>query len=234
MNHSKRIQFLFVGQSQNVSANLQTLVQAHAQSIFSHKENTFLRPIEFTAVTSQRQALQIVRGIPLDIILLETGASNGDRRKFAETIRKQQPVARLIEVGNERAKSPHPFNSYVRLPLDAQQALEALRRCARPGNSHLIPFGHFVLDSANDLLISPDCEISLRPMESKLLAYLIENRGNIVKRTHIMRHVWGTEYYEDTRTLDVHIRQLRKHLEANPSQPEYLITERGRGYVLKV
>ncbi len=234
MGQHKQFQILFVGQSRSVATNLQALVQLHAQKIFVNKNNPTLPEVEFTEASSQRQALQIVRGAALDIVMLETGAGNGNRLKFAEAIHKQQPVARILEVGREQAESPHPFSGFLKLPLQSKQAVEVLQHAVRPVTSHLLPFGPFMLDSANDILFCPNGEKQLRPMETRLLSYLVVNRSVIVKRVELMRHVWGTEYFDDTRTLDVHIRQLRKHLEEDPSAPQYLITERGRGYLLKV
>jgi two-component system phosphate regulon response regulator PhoB len=49
-----------------------------------------------------------------------------------------------------------------------------------------------------------------------------------------MEAIWETNYLEDTRTLDVHIRWLRECIEPDPSQPVYLVTERGKGYCLKI
>lgn len=86
-----------------------------------------------------------------------------------------------------------------------------MQHVVRPVTSHLLPFGPFMLDSANHILFCPNGK-QLRPMETRLLSYLVVNRSVIVKRVDLMRHVWGTEYFDDTRTLDAHIRQLRKHL----------------------
>ncbi len=171
------------------------------------------------------------RATALDIVMLETGAGNGNRLKFAEAIHKQQPIARILEVGREQAESPHPFSGFLKLPLQSKQAVEVLQHAVRPVTSHLLPFGPFMLDSANDILFCPNGEKQLRPMETRLLSYLVVNRSVIVKRVDLMRHVWGTEYFDDTRTLDVHIRQLRKHLE-EPLSPA--ISHHGAGSWLSV
>lgn len=234
MGSNKQLQFLFVGHSKQIATNLHAFVHTHAHSIFSSKLSAIQPSFEFSTVTSQRAALQQVRAKSPQVILLETGNGNGDRLKFAATLRQRQPLARLIEVGSIATKPPKPFDTFLKIPVDTSQAIDVLKRSVQLSSSHLIQFASFTLDTANDLLIRPGGESSLRPMESRLLSYLLENRNSIVKRIDIMRDVWGTDFLDDTRTLDVHIRQLRKQIEMNPSRPELLITERGLGYVLKV
>jgi DNA-binding response OmpR family regulator len=62
----------------------------------------------------------------------------------------------------------------------------------------------------------------------------MENAGNVVSRQEIMQQIWDTDYMEDTRTLDVHIRWLRERIEQDPSAPQLLVTVRGRGYRLAI
>lgn len=92
----------------------------------------------------------------------------------------------------------------------------------------------FSLNLARASLQKNEEEIHLTPKECKLLALLMQNAGEIVSRKSLMKQVWETEYLGDTRTLDVHICWLRQKLELNPKLPEYIITKRGQGYVLKV
>lgn len=234
MSNHKLLQFLFVGQSKDVAIDVSQLVQANVHLILSKKGTLAPPQLAFTSVTSQREALRIVRAQALDIVLLETGQNNGDRKKFAATIRKRQPVIRLIEVGKERSTSSRAFDGFLKLPVETKQAIEVFQRSLRPATSHLLQLGPLILDTANDRLIRADGERALRPMETKLLVYLFERRNQVVTRSEIMRQVWGTDFLGNTRTLDVHIRHLRQQLEENPSVPQYLITERGLGYVLKL
>ncbi|MGB1252813.1 MAG: response regulator transcription factor [Candidatus Promineifilaceae bacterium] len=73
--------------------------------------------------------------------------------------------------------------------------------------------------------------LPLRQKEFELLTLLMRNAGVPVTRAHIFDQVWGTDWLGDTRTLDVHIRWLREKVEANPSQPDYICTVRGMGYI---
>jgi DNA-binding response OmpR family regulator len=76
--------------------------------------------------------------------------------------------------------------------------------------------------------------VSFTPKEAHLLAILMQHPGQVISRARIMREVWQTDYLGDTRTLDVHICWLRQKLEADPTRPQLLLTQRGVGYVLNV
>ena len=92
----------------------------------------------------------------------------------------------------------------------------------------------FSLNMAKASLQKDGREIHLTPKEVKVLALLMQNAGQVVSRKTLMNQVWETDYLEDTRTLDVHICWLRQKVEDNPKIPQYIITKRGRGYLLKV
>jgi DNA-binding response OmpR family regulator len=72
--------------------------------------------------------------------------------------------------------------------------------------------------------------LTLSPKEFALLEYLMRHSGRARSRDDILQAVWGTDDYLDERTVDVHVRWLRMKIEAEPSQPEMLLTVRGIGY----
>jgi DNA-binding response OmpR family regulator len=76
--------------------------------------------------------------------------------------------------------------------------------------------------------------IELSPKEFDLLAFLIENRGQVFTRDFLLEKVWGYEFAGDSRTVDVHIRWLRQKLERNPASPDHIKTVRGVGYKFEI
>ena len=72
--------------------------------------------------------------------------------------------------------------------------------------------------------------ISLPLKEFDLLTVLIENAGRVLPRELIIERVWGSDYYGDTKTLDVHIKRLRTKVETDPKKPSRIVTIRGLGY----
>ncbi|MEJ7701467.1 MAG: winged helix-turn-helix domain-containing protein [Pyrinomonadaceae bacterium] len=73
-------------------------------------------------------------------------------------------------------------------------------------------------------------QIELSAMEFKLLQYLIEHRGEVLKRDELLDEVWGYNAMPSTRTVDVHIAWLRQKLEENPHYPNFIQTVHGLGY----
>lgn len=75
--------------------------------------------------------------------------------------------------------------------------------------------------------------LDLTHREYELVYYLARNSGKVMTREHLLQAVWGFEYLGDMRTVDVTIRRLREKLEDDPSRPEYIITRRGLGYLMR-
>lgn len=75
--------------------------------------------------------------------------------------------------------------------------------------------------------------LDLTHREYELLHYMVRNVGRVMTREHLLQAVWGFEYFGDVRTVDVTIRRLREKTETDPSNPEYILTRRGLGYVMR-
>ena len=81
--------------------------------------------------------------------------------------------------------------------------------------------------------VTVDCEVvKLTPTEYRLLAYLASNANRVILHRELLRAVWGPEYGEETEYLRVYMRYLRQKLEPEPSNPQYLLTQPGAGYML--
>ena len=72
--------------------------------------------------------------------------------------------------------------------------------------------------------------VSLPPKEFELLEMFLRRMGRLLTRDFLIAEVWGPDYFGDTRTLDVHVKRLRRKLEADPHHPDHLLTVRGLGY----
>jgi two-component system response regulator RegX3 len=72
--------------------------------------------------------------------------------------------------------------------------------------------------------------VSLPLKEFELLEFLVRNSGRVLTRSQLIDRVWGSDYFGDTKTLDVHVKRLRAKIETDPANPVFIQTIRGLGY----
>jgi two-component system response regulator RegX3 len=119
-----------------------------------------------------------------------------------------------------------------------------MRRAPRPGPdafddsgdaaARARDVGDVRVDSDRHRVFVRGQEVHLRRKEFELLELLIQNPGRVLTRDTLIDRVWGTDYVGDTKTLDVHIKRLRTHVERDPSAPSIITTVRGVGYRFEV
>jgi two-component system response regulator RegX3 len=128
-------------------------------------------------------------------------------------------------------------DDYVTKPFNTRELLAriraVLRRTAGPENAP----GTDVLEAAGIRLdpgrfeVTLDGEsVHLPRKEFELLELLMENSGRVLTRETLIDQIWGSDYFGDTRTLDVHVKRLRTKFERTPHDPKHIITIRGLGY----
>ncbi|MHA0857539.1 response regulator YycF [Paenibacillus sp. CMAA1364] len=96
-----------------------------------------------------------------------------------------------------------------------------------------IAFFDLFIDTDMFLVFKNGEALDLTHREYELMVYLVKHAGKVMTREHLLQAVWGFEYFGDVRTVDVTIRRLREKIEENPSKPEYILTRRGLGYVMR-
>ena len=76
--------------------------------------------------------------------------------------------------------------------------------------------------------------VSFPLKEFELLEFLVRNSGRVLTRTQLIDRIWGSDYFGDTKTLDVHIKRLRAKIEKDPANPVFILTIRGLGYKFEI
>ncbi len=94
----------------------------------------------------------------------------------------------------------------------------------------LYQFGNLKIDVGRREVQLGENLVALKPKEYELLYYLAKHKGQVLSRDQILESVWGWDYVGDSRTVDVHVRWLREKIEADPANPDRIITVRGAGY----
>lgn len=133
-------------------------------------------------------------------------------------------------------------DDYITKPFSAKEVafrvkarLKGNRSIVKDTNeSHLVQLGDVEINLTECIITRHGQPISLTAKELKLLMYLIKHANKVVSKENICLEVWGEDYYEFDNTISVHMRRLRKKIEADPSNPKYLTTMIGLGYKLIV
>ena len=128
-------------------------------------------------------------------------------------------------------------DDYVTKPYSARELLArmkaVLRRTAETDvdlDEHVLTGGRVTLDIDRHSVAVDGSEISMPLKEFELLEVLMRNSGRVLTRGQLIDRVWGSDYFGDTKTLDVHIKRIRSKIEREPSDPVLLVTVRGLGY----
>ena len=127
-------------------------------------------------------------------------------------------------------------DDYLTKPFEIMELLarlEALLRRSPLANQNSIEkfrFGAISVDFRRAKVEKENQPIELSALEFKLLQYLIEHSGEVLKRDELLDEVWGYDAMPSTRTVDVHIAWLRQKLEENPRYPQFIQTVHGLGY----
>ena len=187
--------------------------------------------------------LAFARAPGADVIILDLMLPDMDGHRVLRALRERgdtTPVLVLTALGEETDKV-RGFRSgaddYVTKPfglLELLARVDALLRRAAPVNGDGAPerfaFGDVVVDTGTHAVSRGGRAVALRPKEYELLVALARRGGQVASRLELMREVWGYDESVVSRTVDTHMLELRRKLEADPANPRHLVTVRKTGY----
>ncbi|HRN28448.1 MAG TPA: response regulator transcription factor [Terrimesophilobacter sp.] len=130
-------------------------------------------------------------------------------------------------------------DDYVTKPYSSRVLVSRIRAVLRRRSltdddvDGVLEVGEVRMDVDRHTVLVRGEEVSLPLKEFELLELLMLNEGRVLTRGQIIDRVWGSDYFGDTKTLDVHVKRLRSRIERNPSEPVMLVTVRGLGYRLE-
>jgi len=147
---------------------------------------------------------------------------------FSTALGSERDVIRGLELGADDYMIK-PF-SYKELLARVKAALHRARRTA----SHKVTYesGRLFVDLEMRTVKVSEERIFLTPLEYKLLAVLVQEAGHVVPHETLLRRVWGQEHENRRQYLKLYVWYLRQKIEADPSSPRLILTERGVGYQL--
>ena len=188
------------------------------------------------------EALRAAALKPSDLVILDLGLPDMDGGDVLERLRSWSSVplivlsvrasesekVRLLELGAD---------DYVVKPFGMAELLarahSATRRQLRAARGEpIMKFGPLAIDFGARAVFISERRVTLTPKEYRLLQILAQHSGNVVTHQFLLREVWGNEHLDDTHYLRIFVRKLRRKIEADPTQPQILLTELGVGYRL--
>lgn len=178
---------------------------------------------------------------PVDMILLDImlpGINGYEICRKIKMERPELPVIMLTARGGEIDKVAGldiGADDYITKPFSVPELLARIRAVFRRYNTgsntpEEYTFGKIKLDFKKYRAFRENREIKLSSKEFEIMAYFIKHQGEVVHRHDLLDEVWGYDTMPTTRTVDNFILDLRKKLEDNPSEPQYITSIRGTGY----
>jgi DNA-binding response OmpR family regulator len=195
-----------------------------------------------TAADGQRAVEITEREVP-DLVILDLMLPKMDGYAVCRRIREFSAVpVIMLTARSSQVDLVHGFevgaDDYLTKPFSVTELLmrvqAVLRRSKWPEEIMVrqgFRAGPIEIDFAQHRVTVDGELVKLTPTEYRLLAYLASNANRVIIHRELLRAVWGPEYGDETEYLRVYMRYLRQKLEADPSEPRYLLTQPGAGYM---
>ena len=205
-------------------------------------KNLAARGFNVLTASNGLEALAIFNTTPLDLIILDIMMPNMDGLETCRRIRQTSivPIVVLTALGEEsdRVKAldagaddclTKPFG-VAELLARVQAALRRVNWMQMQADRDTLTYREIELDPEAVTVQVRGSTLSLTQTEFKLLHYFMQNIGKTIPHHVILKNVWGAEYGNEAEYLRVYIGRIRRKIERNPAEPEYLHTEYSIGY----
>jgi two-component system response regulator RegX3 len=218
-------------------------------------EDSVLDPLElllnkegFTVVTAKtgKEALEKFDNAGADLILLDLMIPEVSGTEVCRQIRSksQVPIIMLTAKDTEVDKVVGlelGADDYVVKPYSKAELIARIKAVLRRGSTTnasagatLLTAGPVEIDVESHKVKVLGNYVSFPLKEFELLEFLVRNSGRVLTRTQLIDRIWGSDYFGDTKTLDVHIKRLRAKIEKDPANPVFILTIRGLGYKFEI
>jgi two-component system alkaline phosphatase synthesis response regulator PhoP len=183
-----------------------------------------------------------------DVIILDLGLPDMDGHQVMRVLRREGVTSGVLILSARDAEAEKVVGlrlgaeDYVTKPFGMLELLARVETILRRGRVAAAPVGivtpHRATTRLGALEIDGDARqvrrngelVALSPKEFDLLEALVWRGGAVVKRSDLLREVWGYSGFVSSRTVDTHVAQLRRKLEADPANPELILTVQKAGY----
>ena len=191
---------------------------------------------------SGEEALEVLEGRPFDLVLLDINMPGAGGIDACRNMRGLAPQIGIIMVTvrdseNDKVKALEAgADDYVTKPFRLGELIARLRAVLRrihlgeASEQEMLEAGNLEIDLKRRILWRDRERVHLSPKEFDLLAYLMQNQGIPLSHARLLRSLWGPEYGNELEYLRSYVRALRKKIESDPANPQYILTEPWVGY----
>jgi two-component system KDP operon response regulator KdpE len=194
-------------------------------------------------VGSGKEALTAAVAVRPDLIILDLGLPDMDGLEVLRRLREWTKVPVIILSVRDREDEKvtaldSGADDYLTKPFGIGELLArmrvALRKAIQQSPEPVYRVDGLEMDLERRRVVAQGKEVQLTPTEYDLLRLLVTHSGKVLTHNQILRQIWGPAYVEQPHLLRVNISNLRRKIEPDPSRPQYILTELGVGYRLKM
>lgn len=194
---------------------------------------------EVEVLESFDDSLNKILSITCDLILMDINIPGLNGEYLCREIRKSSNVPIIMVTSrnselDELMSMSYGADDYITKPYNPQILLvriEAVLKRVNNANTTIISYKEIKLNLSKSVIEANNLEIELSKNESKILYYLLKNKGTIIAREEIMDFLWGSDEFVDDNTLTVNINRLRRKLQ-DIGYDDVIETRRGQGYII--
>jgi len=225
-----KITILLIEDEKNITSFITKILKSHDFRIICAANGT--------------EGISLISSQCPDVVLLDLGLPDIDGLEVISRVRTwyKQPIIVLSARNNEKDKVialDAGADDYITKPFGTEELLARIRTSLRHSHQSRDKSGspsrayhakELTIDYEKRRIFRDGNEIHLTPIEYKIVAHLAQNSGKVLTYSSIMENVWGPYMLEDNKILRVNMANIRRKIEPNPAEPQYIFTEISVGY----
>ncbi len=225
----------------------QTILVADDELQIVRVVRSYLEQSGFRVVTASngREALFVAREERPDLAVLDVMMPEMDGLELVRQLRRDLPAIAIIlltarvEEADRIVGLELGADDYIPKPFSPREVVARVRAVLRrsqatPLPSEVLRAGDIILDRGRRTVSVQERNVELTPTEFDLLAALLAAPGRVFSRADLLESIQGVAFESYERTIDAHIKNLRRKIEPDPVNPRYVVTVRGVGYRLEL
>ncbi len=189
-----------------------------------------------------RTAIQKIKDGAFDLVILDQMLPVVSGIEVLKTIREDKQLSStpvlMLTAKSEEADVVQALNfgadDYITKPFRVHEMIarvkSILRRSSTSTGGGTYKFADFEINEDKFEVLVRNVPVRFTTKEFRLLLFMIQNPNRVIRREQLLNDVWGYDYLGESRTVDVHVLNVRKKIEPNPKNPKYLVTIIGEGY----